>query len=485
MKSEQTGDSEDCDATTDHLDLEIQSKEMAPPHSKLSEGEKYLVVCILSMAGIWSTMSGTIYFPALPTISAKFHVSPGLTNLSVVAYLFFQGITPMCIAFVADNFGRRPCILVCLLGYCSVCIGISQVNVFWLLAFLRCLQAGAIAPVISVSQGVLSDITTLATRGSFVGILSGIQLIGQGFGALVGSGIIDRWGWRGVFVFLAIGSGLGLILASVVLPETNRSIVGNLSIPPTRAWNKLPIVLMPFFKKRLTNDQSTLRQASKLDFFAPLKILIQKEVIIALLPGGFLFAGWTMSLTTLSTTLEKYYGYSIGHIGLCYLAPGMGTLVGSIATGRIIDYVYKRKKLAYDEEYGALPVENRPKFNILETRMHLALVPGTIAMAFFIVFGWCFQKRVSIVPILISTFFISLCCVSFMACVNTLLVDMFPSQGSGATSCMNLVRCLLAAAGVGALQSMVDSIGEGGTYTLMAGFICGSTTLLYIVGLRK
>lgn len=483
MKKKPNKDPED--ASIQHLEPESHSLETAPPHSKLSEAEKYMVVCVLSLGGIWSTISGTIYFPALPIISSKFHVSDGLTNVTVVAYLIFQGITPMCVAFIADNWGRRPCIIGCLLAYCSVCIALSRANAFWLLAFLRCLQAGAIAPIIAIGQGVLSDITTSATRGSFVGILSGMQLVGQGFGALVGSGLIDRWGWRGVFVFLAVGSGFSFFWATLMLPETNRSIVGNLSVRPTKLWNKLPIVLLPFFKKRLTNDISTIRERTKADVFASFKILIQKEVIAVLLPGGFLFAGWTMSLTTLSTKLETSYGYSIKRVGLCYLAPGMGTLVGSITTGRILDYVYKRKKTAYDNQYGDLPELDRPKFNILKTRMNLSLVPVAFAMAFFIIFGWCLEKRTSVAPVLVALFFISVCCVSFIASVNTVLVDMFPAQGSGATSCVNLVRCLLGAAGVGALQSMVDAMGEGGTYTLMAGFVGLFTIILYIIGLRK
>ncbi|ODV79977.1 MFS general substrate transporter [Suhomyces tanzawaensis NRRL Y-17324] len=456
------------------------------PYSILSSREKYFMVALLSASGIWSTLATSIYFPALPVIAEKFHVSTEAVNLSVVAYLLFQGVCPTLLASVSDHYGRRPCVIGCLVSYSGVCVAISRCNAYWLLAFLRCLQAGTIASLISVSSGVIGDMSIISHRGKFVGLVSGIQLLGQGFGALLGAGIVTHWGWRGIFVFLAIGSGFVGIIAFLMLPETNRSLVGNMSIIPTNFWNKLPILSLSYFSSRLLDDKETKEPVTPIRLFGSWKIIAEKEVFFALLPGSFQFATWTMSLTTLSTNLQADYNYSTMHVGACYLAPGLGTLVGAVLTGRIIDWVYKRRKAQYDYKYTHLSESERPEFDLLRARLDFAAIPTILLIIFSVVFGWCLDKKLSVVPILISLFFISCCAVSFMSASTTLLIDMYPGQGSAATSCMNLLRCWIGAIGVGVLQKMVNKMGEGGTYTLMAGLcLMSGLSLVFVVKKRN
>ena len=50
-----------------------------------------------------------------------------------------------------------------------------------------------------------------------------------------------------------------------------------------------------------------------------------------------------------------------------------------------------------------------------------------------------------------------------------MLVDLYPNNGSGSASCLNLMRCLLAALFTGVLDKMISSMGLGATYTVIAG----------------
>ncbi|KAK6205003.1 multidrug resistance transporter [Scheffersomyces amazonensis] len=453
-----------------------------PPYSILTDNEKYFMVFLVSISGIWSTLSSSIYFPALPILSQQFDVSPSITNLSVVAYLLFQGIAPSFIAPLADTFGRRPMIIACTFSYCGVCVGISRVRVYWGLAVLRCVQAAVIAPVIAVSSGIVSDLILRSDRGRFLGMITGFQLLGQGFGALVGAALVTGFGWRGIFVALAIGSGFAGICNLLLIPETNRGLVGNQSIPPTRIINTTPILSLPRYRARLTNDLSSKRDPTPIDLLESYRIFFSQQVFFTLLPAGLQFSSWTMSLTTLSTSLEANYGFSVIHIGLCYLAPGLGTLLGSVASGRVLDYIYRRKKAKYDEVNKDIPKEDRPPFDIFTTRVQFTVYPTILAIIFFLIFGWTIQKKVNLSIVLISAFINSCCVVSYLTAMTTLLVDLFPSNGSAATGALNLQRCLLAAAGVGVLQSMVNRIGEGGTYTIMAGLCFISYLgLLYMI----
>ncbi|KAI5962444.1 QDR2 [Candida pseudojiufengensis] len=452
------------------------------PYTILHLREEIIIVIITSLSGIWSTLSTSIYFPALPQLSDDFQLSPQIINISIVSYLIFQGITPTLIGTISDSYGRRPSILICLLSYCLICIAISFVNVYWAIAVLRCFQAAAIAPIISVTSAIMSDITETKNRGKFIGANIGLQLVGQAFGSLIGSLLLASFDtWRVLFLFLAIGSGCVMIVVLIVLPETNRKLVGNLSVKPTNLLSKAPIIYIPYFQSRLNNANETIQERTPVNYLDPFKILFQPMIFMSMLASGFQFTAFTMCLTSMSTSLQIDYGFSIIKVGLCYLAPGLGTLLGSIITGRIIDLLYGRQKNRHTIKYCHLSKEERPEFNIIESRFQTSIYTTLLIILFLIVFGWCLQFQVHIAPILISTFLISIGTVSFMSCMNTLLLDLFPDKGSSATACLNIVRCLLAAAGIGALQSLVDRIGIGGTYTLMSSFVLASFIVLLAV----
>lgn len=318
---------------------------------------KYYLSILLGFSGMWSTTSSSVYFPTIPTISREFNVSTSLSNIAVVVYLIFQALGPGFIAPLSDTYGRRPFVLFSLLCSCSVCIAISQTSVYWLMLVLRCLQTFFIAPIVSISSGIIGDICIRSERGSFLGIVTGLVIVGQGFGALVGAALISRWGWRGIFVALAIGSGAMIPSVLIFLPETNRNIVGNMSINPSNTIYKPPVICTKKFRAKMINAQSTLALSNtkKSDLFGQLNILRNRIVILILLSSGLQFSTWTMTLTSLSTTLENDYNYSIIKVGLCYISPGMGSLIGSLISGKLIDRNYRILFNKFCLNYESIP----------------------------------------------------------------------------------------------------------------------------------
>ena len=463
--------------TTKELPKELEAiqtesqHEAPPPYSIFDSKDRLILILILSSVGFWSTISSPIYFPALPTLTEYFHTTSSVMNISVVAYLVFQGIAPTVSSNLADTFGRRPVILASLIIFCASCIALSQTNVYWLLALLRCIQAALIAPVISISSGVAGDVCTRATRGGMVGAVSGLQLVGNGIGGLVGAALITGFNtWRSIFIFLTIGGGVTFITAIFVLPETSRRIVGNGSIIPKNILNKSALIYLPRLRSKLTNDTSTLAPMTKFDLFGPLRIFFQVDVFCTLLPLGIHFAAWTVVLTSLSTELESdKYNYKVMHVGLIYLPQGIACFIGSLLVGKSLNWYYRYRKRLYDEHVEKLPINERPPFNIVSTRLTLTIVPATLMIIGLVIFGWCIQFKRHIISIIISTILVSFSASVLVAICTTMLVDLYPNNGSGSASCLNLMRCLLAALFTGVLDKMISSMGLGATYTVIAG----------------
>lgn len=460
--------------TNEKLDLEKRDKpeeatvETSQVYSISTRPEKLIICFLCAFTGFCSSVSMPIYFPILNQVREYFPISESVNNLAVVCYLIFQGIGPALLSPIADVIGRRPLILMLLLLYTVANIALALTRKFWLLLVLRCLQAFSIAPAVSIASGVVGDLVDRESRGSYVGMVSGCLLMGQAIGPLLGGAVDEGFqSWRAVFWFLAVLGMLVFTLDFSFLPETNRSIVGNMSKEPRRLWNYCPILLLPSYQRRLDDSAQTDPHPhyNLLDTF---RILIAPPVYLTLIPCSILFASWTCCLTTLATELENHYHYSTLKIGLVFISSGVGCVLGSFATGKILDRSYRCQKL-------------KSEFSIYKARLSIYWVYTLICVASQLTFGWTLDKRTHPAPIIITIFFFTWACLGTMTMSTTLLIDMFPGQSSTATSCVNITRCLMSALFVGVLTKMIAAMTIGGCYTFFAGIsLVAMIPVLYV-----
>lgn len=466
--------SEDSDAENGKSDLPVE------PYTIFTSGRRVLLLVLLSLTGLWSAISNSIYFPALPSISAEFHQSSELTNLSLVAYLLCQGILPTVTSNFADVFGRRPVVVCCFVIYICACVGLSQTTSYGVFVFLRCLQASGIAPVIAINAGISGDVCTQKDRGGFVGIVSGMLLVGQAFGSLMGSALVSRWSWRAIFSFLAIGLGVTLLMLLLMLTETARHIVGNGSV--WAGWvYRAPVLYVKGFSRWMNDAKSTKLERKRMNVWAPLQTFTSFRLTAALVTAGLQYTVWTLSLTTLSTELEKSFGYSTLHTGFMYLPQGLCSLFASFGTGKLLNMYYRRCKTRHMKRVQEGATEK--PFDSVRARLDCAVIPMAVSLAGLLLFGWALQKARNVPATVVGTCLLSLGSACFIAIVTTLVVDLHPANGSAATSALNLVRCLMAAVGVAVLDYMQLRMGIGGCYTFWAAInlLSGFTMVLAVI----
>ena len=71
-----------------------------------------------------------------------------------------------------------------------------------------------------------------------------------------------------------------------------------------------------------------------------------------------------------------------------------------------------------------------------------------------------------------------------MQVLRTLTIDLHPHNPATASTTMNVIRDTFAAVGVSIIQILLDHIGVGWTFTLLAG-LCGTASPLLWVELRR
>lgn len=456
------------------LDDEMETK----PQSIFYKYEKYVIVVLGGLSGFWSSISLPIYVPVLSQIEESFKVTELDVNITLVVYSIFQGLGPVVFSNLADSTGRRPIILVCLLLYVAANVLIAVNTSFPGLVVLRCIQAFGISSTISVGSGIASDITTRAERASFIGLTTGLALLGQAFGAFIGGMISSAFGWRAIFWFLAISAGVTFLVIYVLLPETGAKIVGMKADRLPTKWTLVtvaPIMKTRMFKNRLTNPKMVVASSKGLqsdktpqtsrsfNLFKPLKILAIRQVYMTLIPASLCYALWLMMLTSLSHALTKDYGFSLDQVALAYIPSGLGGLAGSVSIGEMLDYSYKRS-LRKSQTEGC-------RFSVLRSRLIVSALPSCLCVGASLVFAWTLQLHGPVALVIVASCIIAYGAMNWLTISSTVVVDANPTQASGSCACVNLTRCWCAALFVGVLTQM-ESMGMGWCYTLMA-VLCG------------
>lgn len=452
-------------------------------YSTFTPRQRWLLVCIVSTAATFSGAASNIYFPALPTIAKDLDVSASLVNLTVTSYMIFQGLAPSIWGAVADVKGRRLAYICTFIVFLGACIGLANTPDYAALVVLRCLQSTGSASTISIGSGVIGDITTRVERGGYMGIFQAGLLVPVSVGPIIGGAMAQTLGWRSIFWFLTIYSGVFLIVIAVAFPETLRTIVGNGSRTPTNFFHRQPLALYQRHQQTVEKLSETPDVPRKhIDLLGPWKILFSKQAVLIMLFLAIYYAVWQTSITVMSTLFSRIYHLSETEIGLTFLANGVGSMVGTLATGKILDNDYRRAKAKYEAEGQ----EVQKEFPIERARLRLIPLIALLQCASVLVFGWTLQYSVHISVPIIATFVTGWTAVSIQSAIMTYLVDIFHDQSASASAALNIARCLMGAGGTAAANPLIEAVGVGASFSILTGvMIVGLAMLLMQSWVRK
>jgi MFS family permease len=400
-------------------------------------------------------------------------VSIELVNLSVTAYLVFQGLAPSIWGPISDVKGRRIAYLGTFLVFLGSCIGLALTPNYATLIVLRCLQSAGSASTIAIGSGVVGDITTREDRGGYMAVFQAGLLAPVAIGPIIGGGLASALGWRSIFWFLTIYCGVFLLFLILLLPETLRHKVGNGSRYASGLFARYPLV---FYQKKTKMHQEREPTTSaengphkSVDLTQPLRILFSKQASPIIICLAIHYAVWQMSITAMSTLFLEVYHLSETQIGLTFLANGIGSILGTLFTGKILDLDYKRVKKEYEsgvEMLGAM--DEKPSLPVEKARLRLIPVFSLLQALSVLIFGWTIRYHVHISVPIITTFITGWCAVSAQSLVMTYLVDIFQDRSAAGSAALNLARCLCAAGGTSFVIPLIRAVGIGWAFTICA-----------------
>lgn len=323
------------------------------------------------------------YLPSFHEIADQLGASPIEVQQTLSAYLLPFSLMTLWHGAISDALGRRRVILVALVCFAAACLGCAfatRIEHLWVLRGLQGITAGA---GIVVSRAVVRDLYDGPPAQRLMAHITMMFAFAPAIAPLIGGQLQHWFGWRSVFVFLALMTVCLALACWRWLPET---------LPPERRQSLRPRYLLHTYRKVLT---------------AP-------RFLFACGALACNFAGFFIYVLSAPVFLMKHLGVS--ETGFLWLfGPTMcGLLTGSWITGRLAG------KLSRDRTI-VLGFAIMGTAALLNVTINLTLPPGL---------PW------NVLPLPLYTMGMSIA----TPCLTLYALDPFPEQRGLAASCQTFLQ---------------------------------------------
>ena len=173
-----------------------------------------------SVAAFMTSLDTMVVTTALPTVHAQFGGSVGQLEWTMNAYYLAFACLLIMAAGLGDRFGRRKVLVIGLVAFGVSSAAAALAPDLLALITARAVQGGAAAAIMPLTLTVISEAYPPQTRGRAIGIWGALLGLGGVLGPLVGGGLVELVGWRGIFWVNVPIAVVVAITARIVVSET-------------------------------------------------------------------------------------------------------------------------------------------------------------------------------------------------------------------------------------------------------------------------
>jgi YNFM family putative membrane transporter len=154
----------------------------------------------------------------LPSIGATFGVGPTSASLTVTVTSGLVGLTVLPLSGIAERLGRTRVMAAGLSVACAAVAAGAVCTAFWELIATRAAVGLALAGVVAVAMGHISDEVEPSASGRAIGLYVAGTSVGGLLGRLIPAGIESLAGWRWSLVGLAIAGAVAAATFARIIP---------------------------------------------------------------------------------------------------------------------------------------------------------------------------------------------------------------------------------------------------------------------------
>jgi DHA1 family bicyclomycin/chloramphenicol resistance-like MFS transporter len=259
---------------------------------------------VLGALAAMGPFSVDMYLPAFPALGAALGATPGAVQGTLAVYFLGMAVGQVFYGPVADRFGRRMPLFfgLGLFTAASVLCALAP-DIAWLTG-ARLVQAlGGCAGMV-IARAVVRDVTDERGAVRLMASLMLVMGVAPILAPIVGGALLPVFGWRGIFVLLALYGVAMLAVVALALPET---------LPPGR--------------RRRDGLMATLRIWAAL--------LRDAHFMGHALAGGFVIGGMFAYIIGSPFVFMELHGVAPAHYGFYFGANAAGIIVIGQAVSRL------------------------------------------------------------------------------------------------------------------------------------------------------
>ena len=197
-----------------------------------------LLALLMAMTAI-GPATLNIVVPALPGLVTRLASDTGTVQLILSLYLLSLATAQLLLGPLSDRFGRRPVVLAGLALSVVASLAAIAASSIGTLIGARVVQAIGASTGIVIGRAIIRDLFERDRAAAMIGLVTTAMVIAPMVAPLIG-GILDTaFGWEAIFLFLAVFSGVVLLWAVFVLPETRPARVAQTPGMLIQEWRAL------------------------------------------------------------------------------------------------------------------------------------------------------------------------------------------------------------------------------------------------------
>lgn len=262
-------------------------------------------VALLGLMTSLQAVATDMYLPSLPDVATDLRTTASAAQLTMTAMMLGAAFGQLAVGPLSDRFGRRLPVLVGVAAHVVTSLLCAVAPTIGLLIALRAAQGFCNASAAVVAMAVIRDRLVGAEASRVMSRLMLVIGVAPLLAPTVGGFIAGAWGWRAVFVALAVFGALIWTLVAFGLRET---------LPPERRR-------VGGVRTALAGYRALLRD--------------RRFVAFAVLPG--LTSAVLMSYVVASPfVLQQGFGLSPSTFALVFAVNGLGLVAGAQVNAALV-----------------------------------------------------------------------------------------------------------------------------------------------------
>ncbi len=283
-----------------------------------------LLAAILAGLAMLGPFSIDTYLPSFPAIAGDFSITALQLQQTLSAYLLPFAFMTLFHGTLSDSFGRRPVILVSLVCFALGSVGCAMAQSYEQLLLFRGAQGLSAGAGMVVGRAIIRDSFEGHAAQRLMSMVTMIFGLAPAIAPVIG-GLLQSWfGWRAVFVFLALFGAALYLLCHLRLPET---------LPPS---SRQPFAVVPLFR-------NYVKLAGSLRLF-----LLSSAVALN-------FCGFFLYIASAPALIYGLLGLGENQFAWLFVPGIAGVMMGAFLSGRLAGRASPQRtvKIAYGLMFSA------------------------------------------------------------------------------------------------------------------------------------